>query len=473
MRLIMKKFGLILNSRPAGREAVMRLKQIANGTQDNEFVFEHQLLSGGNMNRKKIWRIGSGLLSALFLSCIIAGCGIFQSNSQQYVTISTAGKYLQVAIDYSTGDRYSIGREYGLKVKAALPDYEQWADSYLSEIAAGKALSLDEMVRRALEIKSQIDPDYLNEINGFASVLSGKDHDELGDGKLSINEYLILNLMPDIATNFSCSDLAVYGARSATGKTIIGRNTEWYVSSRGLLEGASAIIHTTLGSKQVVSFGWVGIVGCLVAVNNDGVFVANLYSPIGGAYEASGRSSVMLDIRKVMETCSTVDEAANYLKDPAKLYTYNNNMFIADRTTAKVLENNFNNNRALRTESSLLNPGITWEFANAVACVNSFLLSGNTDNHTGNTANTNRWANYRGLLGSSEAAVDFERMKTIMSYHQPGTGGYDKGDIYRSTTVQSLVYSFDDNRLEVWLHPQTGSFTDSPQYTVITMPFQP
>jgi len=40
MKFEMKKFGLILNSRPAGREAVMRLKQIANGTQDNEFVFD-------------------------------------------------------------------------------------------------------------------------------------------------------------------------------------------------------------------------------------------------------------------------------------------------------------------------------------------------------------------------------------------------------------------------------------------------
>jgi len=40
MKLEMKKFGLILNSRPAGREAVLRVKQIANGTTDNELIFD-------------------------------------------------------------------------------------------------------------------------------------------------------------------------------------------------------------------------------------------------------------------------------------------------------------------------------------------------------------------------------------------------------------------------------------------------
>jgi hypothetical protein len=40
MILEMKKFGLILNSRPAGREAVLRVKQIINGTSDDTLVFD-------------------------------------------------------------------------------------------------------------------------------------------------------------------------------------------------------------------------------------------------------------------------------------------------------------------------------------------------------------------------------------------------------------------------------------------------
>jgi STAS-like domain of unknown function (DUF4325) len=40
MRFEMKKFGIILNSRPAGQEAVLRVKQIANGIGNNELVFD-------------------------------------------------------------------------------------------------------------------------------------------------------------------------------------------------------------------------------------------------------------------------------------------------------------------------------------------------------------------------------------------------------------------------------------------------
>jgi len=54
-----------------------------------------------------------------------------------------------------------------------------------------------------------------------------------------------------------------------------------------------------------------------------------------------------------------------------------------------------------------------------------------------------------------------------MSYHKPGDGGLDPGDIYNMGTVQSMAYSFSDNRLELWL----GTFVDDPQYTTISIPF--
>lgn len=36
----MKKFGLILNSRQAGRDAVLSVKQVANGTSNGELIFD-------------------------------------------------------------------------------------------------------------------------------------------------------------------------------------------------------------------------------------------------------------------------------------------------------------------------------------------------------------------------------------------------------------------------------------------------
>ena len=54
-----------------------------------------------------------------------------------------------------------------------------------------------------------------------------------------------------------------------------------------------------------------------------------------------------------------------------------------------------------------------------------------------------------------------------MSYHNPGDGGMDPGDIYNIATFQNMAYSFSENRLEFW----NGTFEDAPQYETISIPF--
>jgi len=63
--------------------------------------------------------------------------------------------------------------------------------------------------------------------------------------------------------------------------------------------------------------------------------------------------------------------------------------------------------------------------------------------------------------------MDIDRVRTIMSYHKPGAGGMDPGDIYNIGTVQSIAYFFSDNRMELWL----GTFVNDPQYVTISIPF--
>jgi hypothetical protein len=431
----------------------------------------------GNEGEKVLWRVfrkaasvgtvGFLAMCALFLAVGLSACSSGDDNTipSMQVAITPDNGFYHVTINYAAGDRYLIGREYGLKVLAAVPDYEELTDFYLKELQALSAPVTDlgipwtegaipfaVMIERAQAIRSRIDPLYLQELDGFASTLSGGSHDELGDGKLSQNEYLILNLVPDIATSTACSTLP---------------------GTKGQFGALNAVVYSVSGSKHVVSFGWLGVLGNLVAINENGVFIANLYSAVGEPYSAVGRRSILFDIRKAMETCSTLDEVADFLKDPSKLYGYNHNMFLANATTAKVLENNFNRNRALRSSDSVLNPGIEWGFDEAVASVNSFLLLGNDDNHTPVPVNTERWANYKMMLAAQGESVDFDGMKSIITYHKPGAGGDDNGDIYGNVSVQAIVYSFADNRLELWVHPHSGEFDDQPELVSVTMPFTP
>ena len=419
---------------------------------------------------------------------VFSGCDSDNSvDTASHVTITEKPLYWEVHIDYSYGEPYFIGRECGTKVLSSVPNYEVIGDAYLktsvsaiNEESEGK-ITYEVLIERALLIAENIQARYMKEMEGFASVLSGGLNNVLGDGKLSRDEYLMLNMIPDIFNITACSATAVFGSRSATGQTILGRNTDWATGPPQNAQYAgmdgdnadfgniSALTYLKTESKQALLFGTVGIIGTIVGINSDGVFVAGLHSQTGSTYSAEGKRAVMLDIRNALETSETVDEAGAFMGDPERLYAYHNNIFIADKNVSKVLENDYERNRVLRTTDSELNPGITWGISDAVGVVNGFVLKGNFDNFTGEAWQTDRWASFKRLLVEDGDTVDIDRMKTIMSYHYQasGSGGNDPGDIYNSGTIQSMAYSYAENRLELWL----GTFVDEPEYMTLSIPF--
>ena len=436
----------------------------------------------------KSWRYL--LFSSLFVFALIFTIGCNSSSSDDAdgsaVNITKTDTYYKVTIDYTNMDRYSIGKEYAQKALEILPRYEEYADSFLVDSSTtlhshDPNLTYEVLLERAKEIYKQVDSDYTQEIEGFASQLSGGSTNVAGDGKISHDEYLLLNFNPDVSTLDSCSSIAVYGDRSSTGKTIIGRNTDWFPGNNAQIAYLNAIVYTKTGDKQVVSVNTLGFIGYGVALSSDGIFIANQYSDIGEAYSAVGKRSILLDIRKALETESTLDGVAEFLADSQKLYGYHHLMVLADKNSMKVLENDFERHRELRTESSELNPNITWGFTDAICAVNSFILKGNFDNHTKmpmdpekpNLSNLGRWANYKTLLAEKGDTVDAEEIKSIISYCKPGAGGEDDGDIFWEYTIQSVVYSFGENKLQVWLHPPATPFNENPVYVEVPVPFEP
>lgn len=428
---------------------------------------------------KKIHLLNIIVLSMAFVLIISSCKKDKEDNPIDRVTMEDKGMYWEVHLDFTNMDHFQMGIAYFDAVVEVVPSFEMGADYYIAGIttalqSSDPSITYEVLIARAIEIAKNVPSTYIDEINGFASVLSGGETDVMGDGKLSRNEFLILCFNPDVCTVSACSAMAVYGDRSETGKTIIGRNTDWFTGSKKKNirvindeTNTNAVIFFKNGDSEIMSFGTLGMLGAIVGLNNDGIFISNLYSETGAEYSAVGKRSVMMDIRIALENNSTIDGAAEFLGSPSNLYAYNHNMFIADENNAKVLENDFGYNRSLRYANSKLNTGINWDQQNAIACVNSFMLKGNTDNYTGNWYNTGRWNNFDSLLTDAGNKVDLNTVNSIMSYHTQSGSGYVPGDIYLAGTILSMAYSYEENEMRLWL----GTYVEDPQYVTIPVHF--
>ena len=65
--------------------------------------------------RKMLSSITPGLFGLAVLVTAMAGCGDLDSQTTPHVTITPLASYFKVEIDYSSGDYFDIGREYGMK----------------------------------------------------------------------------------------------------------------------------------------------------------------------------------------------------------------------------------------------------------------------------------------------------------------------------------------------------------------------
>ncbi len=135
---------------------------------------------------------------------------------------------------------------------------------------------------------------------------------------LNQDELFAINVLPDIYRSMACSSLIVLPERSATGKTLFGRNLDFF-SPRQLYRYTIVKVYESDGAHhRFVSIGFPGFVGCLTGMNDAGLCLAvhevhftndgsPICSPQGIPY------SMMM--RQIMERCSTVEEAIAHLKN--------------------------------------------------------------------------------------------------------------------------------------------------------------
>ena len=432
----------------------------------------------------------------LLLSICILSCGggsssssadeknTGSSNPVNAVTITDKGGYYLVEIDYTQGKTHEeIGTEYAADMLVLVPNVETLIDSYIYDLLYRMAgnytdipLYMIEAVVRVEDIKINMPLDYINEINGIASVICSTTADAAGDGKLSKTELYLINLIADVVRGTQCSAISVFGSSSSTGTPIVARNLDWFGGSSNQLAKIQAVTVYKNGSKSVCSIGYLGFAGVLTGFNKNGVYAAVLDSSTSASYTSSGKSSYPFDLRKALESALTLDDVSAYMSSTERDYAFNHNIILSDTTRSAVLENNFSGNgsamkRSLRTYSSVLNMGVTWGFINTVGCVNSFILSGNHDNHTGRSVNYTRWASMKTKLSENtdlSGKVTTDGMKIIIGYN-----GSDPLYITESTSgnQQCIIFQPALVKLEVSFRGRTGTVPVQPLFAVIPVSF--
>jgi hypothetical protein len=142
----------------------------------------------------------------------------------------------------------------------------------------------------------------------------------------------------ELRKGFGCSTLFVEGARSATGSPLYGRNLD-FPSAGYLNEYSLVTVYRPTGKHAFVSVGFPGMIGTLSGMNDAGLTIAVLevYDTREQTtdFDESG-TPYALCIRKLLEDCTTVEEAEKELRTMKRTTLLN--LAVGDRKHSAVFE---------------------------------------------------------------------------------------------------------------------------------------
>lgn len=165
----------------------------------------------------------------------------------------------------------------------------------------------------------------------------------LKNSSLDRDTFLFCNTVFDqkhlLMSLFGCSAVIVEKERSSTGQTIFARNMDYM--GLGYLQQYSLItIYQQPGKKAFASIGFPGTIGVISGINDAGLSIASLEttgSPkeAGPAFDPDG-IPFLLNYRRILEECSTVEEAYQMLSGMKRATCQH--LSVCDKNSGAVLE---------------------------------------------------------------------------------------------------------------------------------------
>ena len=199
------------------------------------------------------------------------------------------------------------------------------ADGFIKDHGWGTLYPVMQKVGGLME--PQFPPDYLKELDSAAKA-SGWPRDLL----------VFINTIADLRKLGGCSALLVESKRSATGAPLFGRNLDWPPFG-SIHEYFLVVVYRPEKKLAFACVAGPGMLGVISGINEKGLALADLEvtdSKDGSAkLDVSGVPCTLV-FRRVLEECSTVEEAEKLLRSLKR--TIRQNMAICDKKTGGVLE---------------------------------------------------------------------------------------------------------------------------------------
>ena len=367
-----------------------------------------------------------------------------------------------IRINADTLTSLQVGFEMGRQSKALFPDIERRYDNHLANILTQS--KFQEVLKRLLpQILESIDPLYVSEMRGLEGAWSFVRNSEPGDGKLSLEEFFILNLLPEIGLAPSGVSFGVFSHAAADKKSIVGRNIDWQNSDA--LQGLQAIMVYQYKEHSVVNIGFAGVVSVLSGFNSQGLFVSLSNAAKQSPYYSNNQfsnpeaSSIGFDLRDVLFHRGSTGKAKRYLT--GKHYAHNINILIADKHDVEVLESSPDSDINVRYWDSDTHLSRQWGKKNQIAVVNCFVLL-KMQNNCQDPKNVIRWKRLRTLANfTNQKRASSDDVANIMFDRSN-----DRYEIFNKDTLQSLVYRSATNSLYLYASSQTMQADESLEHEV-------
>lgn len=348
---------------------------------------------------------------------------------KQYTTqnglciIEKKSSYYEITLDYESGSYRDVGEAYAEAILHICPEYPGLLETYLYENIRGvfpAGSDYSAAIETVNSLKSSLDRNYQDEMEGFAEKISGGVHGVASDGVLAAEEAVLISMVPDALRPTACSVMSANGNKTADGHRIAARVLEWNLGSENQLSKFHCLVHFKNGSKSFTAVGLLGMFDILTAVNDNGVMTGELDvgSKYGAAFVVEGKTCYSYDLRKIMENCTSAKQAADFIAERTNLYTYNVNILVADDKdifSVEAVVSEEDGKTTVRDSSTELLDGLTWSDPDYFCIINSFVTKGNADQITNNESNIVRWKKYERLFTSEPEKLTLTRFKELMT----------------------------------------------------------